>query len=196
MVPLVCALVATLLGSGSTSLAQDHDLELSAGVSFPLLSQELQLKEDSAWNVQLSYLASPSFSLGLVYERLDTIDTLDQPDPDTGQPLNGDASLILYGVSGMFVLSGDPEFEVFGIVSMGRGSISFDNPLPAQGTLRDDTDVDLWYELGGGARFAFSETWNFRIQLTYRRISPQQPAVLLEQSEGSVVPSLLLSRRF
>jgi hypothetical protein len=196
IVPLVCAVLATMLLPGSTSLAQDRTAELSVGVGYPLLSQELRMEEDSAWNVQLSYLASPRFSVGFVYERLESIDTLDQSDPGSGQLVNGDATLILYGLSGLFVLSGDPEFEVFALLSMGRGSIRFDNPLPLQDGLRNETDVDLWYEVGGGARFALGERWNLRMQVTYRRISPHQPSLLLEQSESAVVPSLFLGLRF
>jgi hypothetical protein len=194
--PWVCALLVAFVGGLSAAPAQDSRIEVTVGATLGLLSQEMSMEEDTSWNFQVSYLASPTFSWGVVYEQLDTIDNLDRRDPETDLTVNGDVSVSLYGVSALWVLAGDPEFEIFAVAAMGRGSLDYEDPLPAESELRNETDIDLWYEFGGGSRFALGENWNLRIQVTFRRISPAMPSVLLEQSEGGVFPSFLLSRRF
>lgn len=196
VMPWVCTLLAILVASLTPVSAQEDTIEITAGAMSPLLSQDIGMEEDLAWSVQISYLASPTFSLGVVYDEFDALDNLDRRDPDTQDEVNGDVTMSLYGVSGLWVLSGDPEFEIYATAAMGRGSLDYEDPLPGASELQPETDIDLWYEVGVGARFAFGESWNARIQLTFRRVSPSQPSQVLEQSAGALIPTFAVSRRF
>lgn len=196
LVPLVCVLAVMLAGSATMTLAQERSIELTAGASFGLLPREFEISDSVSWNLQLSYVFSPRFSIGLVYESLETEDTLDQRDPETDALLRGDATMDLYGVSGVFTLSGDPSFELIALVSAGAGSLDYENPLGSTGSLPNNTDIELWYEAGAGARFGLGSRSNIRLQMTWRRINPDENSILIQKEHSAFVSSLLYSVRF
>jgi hypothetical protein len=196
LVPLVCVLAVMLAASATTTLAQERTIELTAGASFALLPRELEISDDLSWNLQLSYIASPRLSIGLVYEKLETEDTLKQQDPLTDVLVRGDATMELYGLSGVFAVSGDPSFELIALVSAGVGSLDYENPLGSTGSLANNTDLDLWYEAGVGARFALGTRSNIRLQMSWRRLHPDESSILIHKKHSAFVSSLLYSVRF
>ena len=136
-------------------------------------------------------------------------------------PGSGQADLTLYGITATWVLAGESDFQIMLVASIGTGDLSFDNPgraipLPDKpdadldgtpdGTYtfdeifisgrQDETDIDLWYEFGGAARWRFGDHWGFRIQGTIRGISTKTTNTVLRGSDWELVPSFGLVLRF
>ncbi len=136
-------------------------------------------------------------------------------------PGGGQADLTLYGITASLVLAGESDFQIMLVASIGTGDLSFANPgrtmsLPDKpdadfdgtpdGTYtfeevfisgrQDDTDIDLWYEFGGAARWRFGDHWGFRVQGTIRSVSPKTVNTVLTKSDWELVPSFGLVLRF
>ena len=211
---LLLALIGiTLAGAFGSTLAQKETrFEIDAGMSYPMLSKLFEIEQSTAWNAQLGYRVSPAFTLGLVYESMST--TLDLPDLRCGPfpgdeggesrldqegdvflSCGGDADLTLYGVSGTFVVAGDPGFELLTMVSFGQGKLDISAPEKPSLDL-EDTDISLWYEVGAGAQWSRGDRWNFKFTIALRRIRPKDPNDVLSTARTAFVPAFQVGYRF
>ncbi|GAB4374835.1 MAG: hypothetical protein Kow0062_13220 [Acidobacteriota bacterium] len=133
----------------------------------------------------------------------------------------GQADLDLWGLTASYVIAGDEDFQLMLVASAGLGDLTFDNPgraipLPDKpdndmdGTpdgsyafedifvsgRQDQTDLDLWYELGAAARWRIGDHWGLRVQATIRSISPDVPNTVLRAGDFQLVPSFGAVLRF
>ncbi len=182
-----CAVVlVAVLAVSDIVVAQDRNIELSVGGQFPLVSRRFEVEQSLGWNAQFEYRVSPRFSFALVYETLSTEDDFSS---------GADVDLDMYGARGYWVVSGDPGFELLAIAGLGIGELSWDKPEGLMPDTPSEIDIDLWYEAGAGVQFA-GDRWNFRIQVTIRRISPKDPMPLIEGARTALVPAFNVGFRF
>jgi len=199
--------VALGIAWSGSAVAQDQRLEFALGLQYPLLSQRTEIQQDI--DFRFSFLADVSerFSIGLVYEKLQSDDDLQRtarfPD-DTVRPIVGTVNLELYGIEGQVALSGEEIFQIYLVAGLGRGSIDFDGSLPDNAVLTralpaglvDRTDISLWYEFGAGFRIRVADRWRVRLQLTGRTMEPEHPSTVLRKAETALVPTASIGFRF
>ena len=141
---------------------------------------------------------------------------------DSIQP--GEVDVTRYGLTTTVILFGEPDMQIYLTGSAGVGEIDYTNPQEDESSLplrpdedfdgtadgqytledvllvtdrKDKTDIDLWYEFGGGIRFALgSGRFGLRLQVVYRRISPDGKNTVLPVGVSEIVPSAGFTVRF
>jgi hypothetical protein len=239
---LTCAAGLTVaLVAGAPSHAQNR-VELELGANYALISDDFAIEQEMGFHARARYAITNRLQLGLTYEERETegdirplrfrfVDTLEQENLLTGQTdlisardfisSGGDASLTLYGLNGVFVITGESDMQLYAVASVGQGELDYENPgrdvvwpekvigdgvedrytfeevsLTDELGLVEDTDIDFWYEVGAGIRFGFGQRWGMRLQVTFRRLSPEEPAVVMENGVSEVFPSASATFRF
>ncbi|UCF68745.1 MAG: hypothetical protein JSV80_05505 [Acidobacteriota bacterium] len=190
---LVC-MVFLSVWTLAPALAQDAKYEFSLGVHYPLVSEGFEIEQDPAYNARFSVAVNDVFSIGVLYELLESTDNFDLAQLPV--PKRGDVEMTTYGIFGEWVVAGDPGFEVLVVGALGQGEVEYENPNVSAPGLPDDSDISLWVEAGGGVRFGAGERWAFRIQVTGRRIKPERESLILTESETFIVPTFTVGIRF
>ncbi len=188
LVPFAVALVllAGLAGATTPALAQDRTVELAVGPQYPLMSRLIEVDQELGWHVRLGLRIRPRIWLNFTWENLPTGDDLGY---------DKDVDFDFYGIGTTFVLNGEEGFRLIGVLNAGAGNIDFQDP-PEETGKPADSRIDFWYEAGFGALFDSNERIVFRLQLTYRRLSPKHPNLIMEGSRGMIVPSFDVAFRF
>ncbi|GEM_PF-2995814 len=188
LVPFALALVLLFgLSATSPALAQERTVELAVGGQYPLMSRLIEADQDLGWHVRLGLRMKPRMWLNFSWETLSTTDDLG---------LHGDVDFDFYGIGTTFVLSGEEGFRLLALLNAGAGDITFDNPRASDYSKPSDSRIDFWYEAGFGALFDRNEKFVFRFAVTYRRISPKHPNLVMDGSRGMIVPSFDIAYRF
>ncbi len=183
---LVAAVV--LLGSALSANAQNvRHVQVGGGLQYPLVSQQFDVQQALGYHVRVGVRLRDNLWLNGVYELLTTEDDLGR---------KADVDVKLYGIGADFLFKGEEGIRVFVTGAIGKGTLDWANPGPSFEGRPDNTDLNLWYEAGGGLWLGKSDRWGIRFALTYRRLSPDQPAGLLKGARGEVVPSVDFLWRF
>ena len=161
----------------------------------------------------------------LKFQYVDEVPCFDPQNPFTAGECSvrdgikgGDVDITLYGLTSTLVLFGEPDMQIYLTGGVGVGEVDYTNPqadgsgLPLRpdedfdGTAdgvytfedrADKTDIDLWYEFGGGIRFALgSGRFGLRLQAVYRRMSPDGKNTVLPVGVSEIVPSAGFTVRF
>ncbi|MDQ7006753.1 MAG: outer membrane beta-barrel protein [Acidobacteriota bacterium] len=198
--------ILAVLGTWAAAGAQEGTgLEINAGIGYALNSRLFEVEQGTTYGLEVGYRFSPRFSLGLVYDSLST--TSDVNDfscgpvtpakaiPEGFVRCQGDVKMTLYGISGIFVFSGEPDFQVLGVVSAGQGKLDYTPPADPIFEIAD-TDISLWYEIGAGARWALGDHWSLRFLFSLRRVKPKDPNEILSTARTYVSPTLRFGYRF
>ena len=183
LVPLAAAVLP--------ALAQETRFELAAGGQYPLLSQKFYADQDLGFHVRFGVRLSPKVTVAATYEHQSTKSAV----PNWSQ---GDVKLKHYGLNGIFVLNGDADFQLIGLLGAGMGDVTFSNPRsPDQYLgLPDDSKIKLWYEAGVGVLFNWGKHWAGRIQVTGRQTEPKEANAIFSGTRFSFVPSLDIVLKF
>jgi len=185
---LVGICLVLLAGAFSAPVqAQENRFEFNLGANFPLVSRTFDADQTLGYFVRFGYRVNESMTLGVVYDSRSTLDDLGS---------GYDVGIDLYGVSGVWVLSGDPGFQLLAIASVGIGEFSWENPGEPVSGFRDTVDIDFWYEFGGGAQFTFRERFTARVTATFRGMHPKNQALILHKSRTEIVPAVSLGFQF
>ncbi len=188
LVPFALALVLLVgLAAPTPARAQERTVEVALGAQYPLLSRLIEADQDLGWHLRLGLRMKPRLWLNFTWETVSTRDDLG---------LHGDVDFDFYGVGTTFVLSGDQGFRLLALLNAGAGDITFDNPRAAEFSKPSDSPIDLWYEAGFGALFDGSDRFVFRLAITYRRVSPKHPNLVMDGSRGMFVPTFDVAYRF
>lgn len=166
-------------------MAQEHRFEAGLGVSYPMYNNKFQVESSMALRGRLEYRFNAKWSAGLIYEQTDTKD-------NNGD--GGDASITLYGITGTWVMAGEPLFQLISTASLGTGKLTYD--LKGTYDLPKDADFSYWYELGVGTQFKAGKHINVRMQVAFRRYNPEEESMLITNGRTALVPSLDLCLRF
>lgn len=187
ILPLLLALL--LLGSVGPASAQEKRFEVGAGFQYNLFNSKFFVESAPAWHVRFDWYFDPRFAVGLYYEGLSSEDDLLE---------NGgfDVTLDFYGVRGTWLLGTDPAFQMLLLAGFGSGSMDYDNPKIDDPDLPDSSDIKYWYEAGAGVQFAAGQRWRFRLDVTFRRFTPDEPSLLFKSGRGVITPAAEVAFRF
>lgn len=179
---------ALLSGAALPANAQAvRHVQLGGGIQYPLVSQQFDVQQALGYHARVGFRIKDNLWASGVYEMLTTQDDLKR---------KADVDIKLYGVSVDYLFQGDEGLRLFVTGAVGKGTLDWANPGPSVGGRPDGTDLNLWYEAGGGLRLGKSDRWSVRFALTYRRLSPDKPSALLTGGRGEVVPSVDFLWRF
>jgi hypothetical protein len=182
---LVALAALTLAGTGSAWAQADRNVEIAAGVHYPLVSQDFDISQNLGYQLRGGIELKNAWWGYLVAEFLPTED-------DLGDDLSVDRTL--YGLGVRYEDDGEEGLRLFAQFGLGLGKLSYEGPAPSG--LTQDTDLNYWYELGGGLIIGKNERWKYRFGVVYRRLSPDQRSVLLRSSQSEIVPSFEVGFRF
>lgn len=193
MIRLTKRLVVTVLflaGAALPALAQETKVEIGGGVHYPLISQLFYAKQGPAFHIQAGLRINAKLTIGALAET----QTSESRISHWGR---GDVKQTFYGVTGKYAFSGEPDFRLVGIVSVGVGKVTFDNPEPEPAPgLVNDTDIKLWYEAGFGAEINTSKHLSFLLSFTARQVQPKEASMALRKTRFCYVPKASIFFRF
>lgn len=181
-------LVAGLLLGLSPALAQEKKFEVGAGLQYDMFNSRFEMEPAWGWHARFDWYFKPRWAVGLYYENVSGPDDL----PDDG---GFDATLDFYGVRGTWLLGDDPAFQMLLFASGGTGSVDYDNP-EIDADVPDSSDIQYWYEAGMGVQFAAGQRWRFRIDVSFRRFTPDEPNLLQTSGRAAIVPAFEAAFRF
>ncbi len=161
--------------------AQENRYEIQLGATFPLVSRTFEVDTGTGYQLSFGIRVEEHLTLGLVYDTRTVVD-------DLGSDYDVDVNL--YGVRAVWRLSGSSEFHLLGITSIGIGEVVWANEGPSDPAYPNDTDIDFWYEIGGGAEFGWGEHWTARLLATVRGLHPKDPTRIIPGSRSEFVPTL------
>ncbi|MBP7149432.1 MAG: outer membrane beta-barrel protein [Acidobacteria bacterium] len=183
----VLVAVVVLAAAVFPTHAQDQKFEVALGVQYPLVTQNLDIDQDLGQHARLGYRFTQKFTGELLFDRLSTKD-------DIGR--GGDVEMTMYGLGASLVMGGEPTFQIMTVAGLGIGDFTYDNPKREDPDHPNDTDIQYWYEAGGGVQFNTSPHWNFRFQVTLRRVNADQDSLLFSGGRTMIVPALDVAIRF
>jgi hypothetical protein len=182
-------LVAGVLLTLSPALAQEKRFEVAAGFQYDMFNSRFEMKPALGWHTRFDWYIAPRWAIGLYYESVSGSDDL----PDD---LGGfDVTLDFYGVRGTWLLGDAPEFQMMLLAAGGTGDMSYDNPR-VDADVPDSSGIKYWYELGTGVQFAAGQRWRFRIDLRFRRFTPDDPNLLATSGRAAIIPGFEAAFRF
>ncbi len=188
VLPLV-ALAIALAGATGTAFAQEKKFEVAAGLGYDLFNSTFYVESSPAWHLRFDWYFDPRFAVGLYYEGVSGQDDLIE---------NGgyDVSLDFYGVRGTWLLGTDPAFQMLILAGLGSGSMDYNNPEVNDKDVPDGSDIKYWYEAGAGVQFAAGQRWRIRLDVTFRRFTPDEPCLLYRSGRAVITPAAEVAFRF
>jgi len=181
-------LVAGVLLTFSPAVAQEKKFEIGAGFQYDMFNSRFEMEPSFGWHARFDWYVAPRWAVGLYYESVSGSDDL----PDDG---GYDATLGFYGVRGTWLLGDDPAFQMLLFASGGTGSVDYNNP-EIDSDVPDSSDIKYWYEAGMGVQFAAGQRWRFRLDLSFRRFTPDDPNLLQTSGRAAIVPGVEAAFRF
>lgn len=186
---IACAvLFAGFIGSFSPSLAQEKKFEVAAGIQYDMFNSRFEMEPALGWHVRGDWYFAPRWAVGLYYESVSGSDDL----PDNG---GFDVTLDFYGPRVTWLLGDAPEFQMLLLAGGGVGNMDYENPL-INTDRPDSSDIKYWYEVGTGVQFATGQRWRFRIDLRFRRFTPEDPNLLATSGRAAIIPGFEAAFRF
>ena len=181
-------LVAGLLLALSPAMAQEKKFEVGAGVQYDMFNSRFEMDPSFGFNARFDWYFKPRWAVGLYYERVTGPDDLQK---DGGY----DVTLDFYGVRGTWLLGDDPAFQMLLFAGAGTGSMDYDNP-EIDSDVPDSSDIKYWYDAGMGVQFAAGQRWRFRLDIAFRRFTPDDPNLLATSGRAAIIPALEAAFRF
>lgn len=182
LAPLLLALVAAPAAAQET-----RSLQLGAGLQYPLVSQEFNVGQALGYHVRAGFTLRDNLWANFTYELTPTRASFGN---------YSDVDVSTYGLGLDYAFAGEEGVRIFLTTAIGLGQLEVaDEGSFAEGTIKS-TDLDLWYEIGGGLLLGQSERWLLRFGLTYRRLSPDEKTGLMTGTRGELHPSLAALWRF
>ena len=181
-------LVAGLLLALSPAMAQEKKFEVGAGVQYDMFNSRFEMDPSFGFNARFDWYFKPRWAVGFYYERVTGPDDL---------PKNGgyDVTLDFYGVRGTWLLGDDPAFQMLLFAGAGTGSMDYDNP-EIDSDVPDSSDIKYWYDAGMGVQFAAGQRWRFRLDIAFRRFTPDDPNLLAASGRAAIIPAVQAAFRF
>ncbi|MCU0222976.1 MAG: porin family protein [Acidobacteria bacterium] len=181
-------LVAGVLLAASPAWAQEKKFEVGAGFQYDMFNSGFEVDPSFGWHARFDWYFKPRWAVGVYYESVLGSDDL----PDNG---GYDVDIDYYGVRGTWLLGDDPAFQMLLFASGGTGSVDYDNP-EIDSSVPDSSDIQYWYEAGFGVQFAAGQRWRFRIDMSFRRFTPDEPNLLQKSGRAALVPAFEAAFRF
>lgn len=181
----VCCMLLALAGTVGSSQAEGPSVQLGVGGQFPLVSERFEVNNSLGYHVRIDFLVGERFMIGGVFETNSTEDDLGN---------NADVDQTMYGLEGTYFISDEAEYQLYLLLGVGSGDLDYQNPAPIPG-IPDETDL-FWFEGGGGVQFDLGRRWFGRTQITFRRVDPDQPMVLIDNTRTVIVPAFTFAVRF
>ena len=181
-------LVAGVLLAFSPAVAQEKKFEVGAGIQYDMFNSRFEMDPSLGFNARFDWYFKPRWAVGLYYDRVTGPDDL---------PSNGgyDVTLDFYGVRGTWLLGDDPAFQMLLFAGAGTGSMDYDNP-EIDSDVPDSSDIKYWYDAGMGVQFAAGQRWRFRLDIAFRRFTPDDPNLLAASGRAAIIPALQAAFRF
>jgi len=181
-------LVGGLLLTLSPAVAQEKKFEVGAGIQYNLFNAQIASDPSPGWHARFDWYFKPRWAVGLYYESTSGSDNL----------LNQggfDLTLNFYGVRGTWLLGDTPAFQMLLFAGLGTGNMNYENPKINSG-VPDSTDIQYWYDFGAGVQFAAGQRWRFRIDIAFRRFTPDGSNLLASSGAAILVPAVEAAFRF
>ncbi len=181
-------LIAGVLLTLSPAVAQDKKFEVGAGIQYDLFNSQINADPAPGWHARFDWYFKPRWAVGVYYESVSGSDNLLE---------NGgyDLTLDFYGVRGTWLLGDTAEFQMLLLAGAGTGDMKYDNP-EINSDVPDSAGINYWYDFGLGVQFAAGQRWRFRIDVAFRRFSPDVANQLSSNGAAMLVPAVEAAFRF